>query len=114
MVWSHYGQWMAMSLLINKMIYVELMKIKEVKHYDTEKTEMKSKEVMFEVEIFAVKTDLATRDAHINASNKDFENKLRYNTLVAEKAGVCAKVDELKSEMSIREIQNKQMEELIC
>ncbi|KAF2578076.1 hypothetical protein F2Q68_00006418 [Brassica cretica] len=96
------------------MNYVELMKIKEVKNYDTEKTEMKSKEVMFEVEIFALKTDLATRDAHIDASNKDFENKLRYNTLMAEKAGVCDKVNQLKFEMSTREIQDKQMEELIC
>lgn len=53
------------------MIYVEFMKSKELVHCDTEKIEMKSKDVNLEVEIYVLKIDSATWDAHFEAMNKD-------------------------------------------
>ncbi|KAJ4883461.1 Uncharacterized protein Rs2_33554 [Raphanus sativus] len=84
----------------------------QIKRSGSENMEMKSREVKLEAEISSLKTDLASRDEHIEALNKDFDNhKLRYDMLMAEKDGVSAEVDNLKAEMRSRDIQIKQMEE---
>uniref|UniRef100_A0A1J3H2H5 Uncharacterized protein n=1 Tax=Noccaea caerulescens TaxID=107243 RepID=A0A1J3H2H5_NOCCA len=86
--------------------------VDQIKHSDAEKLEMQRREVQWQAELNALKTDLASRDEHIEALNKDFDkHKLRYDMLMAEKDGVCAQLDNLKAEMRSRDIQIEQMEE---
>lgn len=84
----------------------------QIRHSDAEKMEMQRKEVQWQAEIKALKTDLALRDEHMEALNKDFDkHKLRYDMLMAEEDGICAELDSLKAEMRSRDIQIEQMEE---
>ncbi|CAA7032002.1 unnamed protein product [Microthlaspi erraticum] len=84
----------------------------QIRRSGAEKLEMQSKEVQWKAELNALKTDLASRDDHIKALNKDFDkHKLRYDMLMAEKDGVCAELDNVKAEMRSRDIQIEQMEE---
>ncbi|VVB13297.1 unnamed protein product [Arabis nemorensis] len=77
-----------------------------IRQSDAEKMEMKSKEVKLQADIDALKTNLTSRDEHMEALNKDFDkHKLRYDMLMAEKDGVCAELDNLKAEMRTRDIQ---------
>ncbi|CAB4271105.1 unnamed protein product [Prunus armeniaca] len=87
----------------------------EIRRCETDKMEMErmhvAQEMALQDEISGLKVEVAERNGHVEAVNKDFDRfKLKYDMLMAEKDELNAKVHTVTANLSSRDNQIQEME----